>query len=97
MASRLTRLKSEKFQNDISSKRGRVVTTETAEVSNSQTKLSEFALDKMRSLLLTLFLILSTQKKESGYTVSPYLLGFIFFVLVGSSVFELLKNVGGKK
>jgi hypothetical protein len=38
-----------------------------------------------------------TQKKETGFTVSPYLLGFIFFVLVGSSVFELLKNVGGKK
>ena len=44
MSSRITRLKSEKFQNDISSKRGRAVTAETAEVCENLTKLPEFAL-----------------------------------------------------
>lgn len=46
---------------------------------------------------VSLFSLFQLQKKESGFPVSPYLLGFILFVVLGSSFFELLKNVGGKK
>eukprot|EP01038_Epipyxis_sp_PR26KG_P005742 gene5742-7929_t len=33
-----------------------------------------------------------TSTRETGSSVSPILLGFFFFVLVGSSVFQIIRN-----
>ncbi|KAJ1425290.1 ribosome associated membrane RAMP4 [Ochromonadaceae sp. CCMP2298] len=35
------------------------------------------------------------QKRDSGSAVSPLLLGFFFFVLVGSTVFQIIRNAQG--
>lgn len=61
-ASRATRLRSEKFDENVT-KRGKVT--------------GQKAVDK----------------RDNGYTVNPILLGFFFFVLVGSSVFQIIRNV----
>ena len=101
MSSRVTRLRSQKFQDNISAKRGLVAVAEVEVILKFHTYFSTWIYYHIEStssnILRSLIYSLTSKKKETGYTVSPYLLGFIFFVLVGSSVFELLKNVGGKK
>jgi hypothetical protein len=39
-----------------------------------------------------MFHYLSPQKRDTGSSVSPILMGFLLFVLVGSSFFQILRN-----
>ena len=70
--SRRTRLRSAKFDENIE-KRGKVVAQSTAEVF-----MRNFFSGTAQKLPFSI-----SQKRDNNPTVSPLLLGFIFFVLVG--------------